>query len=627
MPTFTWRERARYAFDTTMARGASALVGWLALGSLAMIGVHAALLLTFGLEPEDVAADGAEGFARAGWYGLMRAMDAGAVGGDAADWRWPLLLANLGVTLGGIFVLSTLIGILSNGLQGRIEQLRKGRSRVVEAGHTVILGWTPAVPVLLSELAEAHASDTDACVVILADADKVEVEDALREQAEAFGRLRVVVRSGDPTRTADLAIANVEDARAILVLHPGGEQDGDIVVLKTLLALFSPEGRGRMHIVAELRNADNLDAAKLVGGDELDVVLGHDLVARITVQTCRQPGLSYVHTDLLDFGGDEIYFGEASAVEGRTFGEALAAWRTCSVVGLLTAEGPRVLPPFDTVIAAGDRIIAIAADDSLLVPSASPSPDVDAIVEAPAEPARSERTLVLGWNSHAASIVRGLDAYVGAGSEVCVVDADLTHEGVVEVVGALQRQSLEVRALDPSRRDVLDGLEPGRWDHVVVLPGEAADPQAADARVLVTLLHLRDIASRTGASFSLVSEMNDVRNRDLAERGRGDDFIVSSRLVSLMMCQIAEQKELHAVLADLFDPDGAEIYLKPAARYVREVEVNFATLVESARRRGEVAIGYRLGAGKGRGAVTLNPDKGARVRLGAEDQVIVVAMD
>ena len=65
------------------------------------------------------------------------------MGGDQRS--WPYLFAMLGVTLGGIFVISTLISILTTGLESRIENLRKGRSRVIERGHTVILGWSDQV--------------------------------------------------------------------------------------------------------------------------------------------------------------------------------------------------------------------------------------------------------------------------------------------------------------------------------------------------------------------------------------------------------------------------------------------------------------------------------------------------
>ena len=74
------------------------------------------------------------------------------------------------------------------------------------------------------------------------------------------------------------------------------------------------------------------------------------------------------------------------------------------------------------------------------------------------------------------------------------------------------------------------------------------DPQRADARTLVTLLHLRDIAATVGHPFSITSEMADVRNRSLAEVTRADDFIVSDRLISLLLTQVAENKQLNAGL-------------------------------------------------------------------------------
>ncbi len=116
--------------------------------------------------------------------------------------------------------------------------------------------------------------------------------------------------------------------------------------------------------------------------------------------------------------------------------------------------------------------------------------------------------------------------------------------------------------------------------------------------------------------------MLDLRNRALAEVTHADDFIVSARLVSLLVAQVAENAHLNAVFADLFDQEGSEIYLRPAGDYVETgVEVSFATIVASARQRGEVAIGYRAvsepeGSSASQG-VRLNPPKSARLTLWA----------
>jgi hypothetical protein len=191
--------------------------------------------------------------------------------------------------------------------------------------------------------------------------------------------------------------------------------------------------------------------------------------------------------------------------------------------------------------------------------------------------------------------------------------------------------TLEHLAEDPADRATLDRLQVEKYQRIIVLSSAADhDPQLADSRTMVILLNLRDIADRGGHSISIVSEMLDIRNRRLAEVTRADDFIVSDRLVSLLMTQISENRDLAAVFEDLFDPAGSEIYMKPAPDYVVAGRpVSFYTVVEAARRRGQAAIGYRLQSQSGDAArsygVVVNPDKSALVAFAPEDSVIVLA--
>jgi hypothetical protein len=159
---------------------------------------------------------------------------------------------------------------------------------------------------------------------------------------------------------------------------------------------------------------------------------------------------------------------------------------------------------------------------------------------------------------------------------------------------------------------------------------DGMDPRDAGARTLMTLLHLRDIAEKSKHAFSIVSEMLDVRDRALAEVTRADDFIVGDRLVALLIAQVSENKELNAVFQDLFDPEGSEIYLKLASNYVAiGTPVSFYTVVESARRRGEVAIGYRRKALAGDASkaygVVVNPDKSEKIVFKQWDRIVVIS--
>jgi voltage-gated potassium channel Kch len=627
MPEITFRQRLRYQFDNTMAKGPAALIAWLALVTFVMILMVSVVVVATGMDPQH------RDFSHWLWGGLMRAMDAGTMGGDEGGWAF--LFTMLAITLGGIFILSILIGVLTTGIEGKLEELRKGRSFVAETDHTVILGWSSQVFTIISELVLANENRKHACIAILAEGDTVEMMDEIRARVPETKRTHIVCRSGAPIDPSALDLVNPQGARSIIILPPE-EGDADAYVIKTILALTNSPGRRKepYHIVGVIRDRRNYDVARMVGRDEVELVLASELIARVTAQTCRQSGLSVAYTELMDYGGDEIYFKHEPSLEGKTFAETLVAYEDSAVMGIRFAEGRIQLnPPMDTALAAGDQLIVVSQDDDTIKLSAAapPAPVEEAIRTAEPRTAAPERTLILGWNDRGADIVRELDAYVGPGSTVLVVDDQDSSAADLANPEAAQNLKLYFRKGDTTDRRILDALTVDRFHHIIVLSSpEDADPQEADARTLVTLLHLRDIADKAGRDFSIVSEMLDVRNRELAQATRADDFIVSDKLVSLLLSQISENKELAAVFADLFDPEGSEIYLKPAGDYVElGRSLDFYTVVESARRRGQVAIGYRRQVDafnpERSFGVQLNPKKSNRVTFGVEDKVIVLA--
>src|SRR5215218_7378121 len=117
------------------------------------------------------------------------------------------------------------------------------------------------------------------------------------------------------------------------------------------------------------------------------------------------------------------------------------------------------------------------------------------------------------------------------------------------------------------------------------------------SRGAVALMGYLGLASITMIAFFALLLVLLRRERELAEVAQADDFIVSNKLTCLMLSQISENPGLNAVFTDLSDPEGSEIYLKPAGDYVQPGRaVSFYTVAAAARRRGEVAIGYRLAA-------------------------------
>jgi voltage-gated potassium channel Kch len=618
----------RYKFDNLMSRGTGALMASLFVLSIAMI-LTVALFVHL-LSPEGRATPLGQLF----WMGLLRTLDPGTMGGDIGS--PPFLAGMFAVTIGGIFIVSTLIGILSSGLEGRLDELRKGRSVVVERKHTVVLGWSPQVFTIISELAEANANQGRSCIAILAERDKVEMEDEIRARIPSTHNTRVVCRSGSPMDLNDIEIVNPHEARSIIVLPPEAE-DSDANIIKSVLALVNnPHRRAdHYHIVASIRSAQNMEVARLVARDEACLILADILIARIIAQTCRQSGLSVIYHELLDFQGDEIYIQAERSLVGKSFAESLFVYEDSAVIGLLLeGDGVRLNPPMETCIGPNDQVIAISRDDDTVIVTEKPIYAVNEVAISMFLPRTHvpERTLVLGWNQRAPTFIRELDRYVAPGSQVTIVGDDDEAQMRLECeCEGLVNQAVTFSYGDTTNRRILDRLDIPSYQHVILLSDIGRhDPQQADARTLVTLLHLRDIAEKTGHRFSIVSEILDLRNRELAEVTHVDDFIVSDRLVSLLLAQISENKHLMEVFNDLFNPEGSEIYLKHVEDYVQlGVPLNFYTLLESARRRNEVAIGYRLRADANEAALGyglhINPRKSDLVTFSEGDRVVVLA--
>ncbi len=629
----SFRQKFQYFFDNVMSRGTPAMMGMLFILSLIVITLAGAVIALAGFTQSD---GEPLNFPEATWASLMRTLDSGTMGGDTGT---EFRLVMLFVTLGGVFVVSSLIGVISNGLETQMGRLRKGRSLVLEQDHILILGWSTHVFTVLSELITANENQRKARIVILADKDKVEMEDEIRERVELKGALRIICRSGSPIDLTDLEIANPHTARSIIILPPENN-DPDTDVIKTVLAITNNPNRRpeAYHIVTQISDQQNLQVLKMIGGkDILQAIWTGDLIARVVAQTSRQSGLSLVYTEMMNFGGDEIYFKHEPTLSGKKYGEALLMYEDSCVMGVRKTDGAILMnPPMDTRIQPDDQIFALSADDDTIrLSGLSRLPLDESLIRSNGKAPRRkpEKCLVIGWNRSGTTIICELDNYVAKGSQVTVV-ADIygVDKQIRLSCSKLKNQKVITQEGDTTDRTLLDSLNIFDYDHVIVLAYSTLEPQEADAKTLVTLLHLRDIAMRDQTPFSIVSEMLDLRNRELAEVAKVDDFIVSEHLVSLMMSQLAENGDLFDVFNDIFDPEGSEIYLKPSGDYVTNGKpVNFYTVTEAARRHGQTAIGYRItseaGSAERSNGVHTNPKKSDLVTFAPEDKVIVIAAE
>ena len=598
---------------------------WLAVVT-ALLVVLAGVILAIA----DISINGEQGFIEGAWAALLRTLDPGTMGGDAG---WPFRIIALVVTLGGVFIVSTLIGLIATAMSQKLEELRKGRSPVIESGHTLILGWSPKLMTVITELMIANENEDYSSVVVMSHHDKVWMEDQIREKVDHNGKTRVICRTGDVSDPGDLDLVDPMRSKAVIVLSPEGERS-DADVIRTVLALMQHDLElDNLNVVVEMIDEKNAEALGMAVGGRVTTVVSSDVIARITAQVCRQSGLSAVYQDLLDFAGDEIYFALVPETTGMTFGTTLVAFESSSILGLRFADGRIELnPPMDTVLAEGDAVIAIAEDDDKVIFTGAHETTVDVTDRPPNPKLEEEHLLIVGWNFFGPRLLDQLNNYLAEGSEVHIL-YDPAYVDDPNVNGEqAPRLRLTAGAGDTSQEGPLRrAFEERPIDHVIVLCyRNGLSVAESDARTLMTLLQLRRIAKtaegRTDTDISIVTELLDVKDVQLARVANPDDFVVSEQLASLLITQLAENPELGAVFADLFDSFESELMLKPARMYVPlDTSMRFADVVSAARGFQEIAIGYRRhGPGADDGEIVINPPKSKEIELTERDSLIIL---
>ena len=111
---------------------------WASLGLATLAFVLVIARVVVGLVEAYPDPDNKSGFWDVARGNLMRTLDPGTMGGDTG---WGFRVLMLTVTIGGLVIVASLIGIVSGAFDDKMVELRKGRSRVLETDHTIILGW------------------------------------------------------------------------------------------------------------------------------------------------------------------------------------------------------------------------------------------------------------------------------------------------------------------------------------------------------------------------------------------------------------------------------------------------------------------------------------------------------
>ncbi len=616
MKKTSFKDKLSYNTDKLLSKGTGVLV-------LILASITAAVVVTMGLLMLTVDKGYAQSTGGSLWSTFMYAIDAGTLAGYTTTVSGIVILAI--TTLCGIFITSMLIGILNSGLEAKLDSLRRGTSKVIEQNHTVIVGFNENIFTIIKELIIANENAKKPVIVVLGDEEKSQMEEVFAGRIADTKNTSVIFRSGAPADIALLRRCSVETAKSVII-----NIDNDAEVIKSILAInYVLKNAGSdAYITASVSHQENVEAARIAGQSRVEIVYFKSAISRIIANTCHQPGLSKVYTELFDFEGDEIYIESSEALVGKRFREILNMYPVSTVIGLKRGGQSMLNPAMDTVIKEGDGIILVAADDGISYPQATPEIDTAELstIHTQESSKQSEHLLVLGYNEFLPMILDELDNYVAKGSSVLVAVDALDKDYSPQIVKNRHNIDVTTKNCNICSGDELRKLLEEDYRHIIVLSDFDMSIEEADAKTLMVLLHLKRISDESNKKYSIISQMLSAENGELAKVADVNDFVISTNLTSLMLSQISENRSLAPIFEDILDADGSELYMKPVNRYVKTgVPVSMYAVTQAGAQYGEIVLGYKKFVDGGEAEIVTNPPKSHQITFNHEDCLIVIA--
>jgi hypothetical protein len=659
MKRTTFRQRIHYKFDTFIAKGGANIfvsLFFVFMGLLLAIALLRGLLLL--VMPEEGATKEPD-FLRNVYLVFLEMTDPGNMNIDinsGISYKAVAILAGVA----GVVIFSGLIAVITTALEGKIDELKKGHTKIVESGHTLILGWNDRVTEVIRELVIANESEKDPCVAILSELPKEEMDDILELRLPDTQTTRMVTRSGMVSSLLNLEIVSIESCRSIIILGhctdaapPKDRSASDTRVIKTILGVIAskPEDED-ITIVAEVFDARNRTIVENITNGEVTTFDTLDILSKILVQTSRSNGLSVVYSEIMSFDGCEMYFKEGDWSDAE-FGEMQYHFPDGILMGIRREDGELLInPDANTTVRPNDDILILADDDSTIEyrpQPVAPHRDLQPVERLGA--VRVERELIIGWNAKTETIIREYNDYVKTGSQIDVLihhhedespSAQRQREKARERLAALEAEltnlKINLNEADLMASQTYDHLDLVAYDNLLVLSqgDEGDDPEKIDSETIIILLMLRNLLKKIPDDQprpKLITEVMDTKNQSLVARAGVNDFIISNQLMSMLFAQISEEPDILRVYDQIFSEDGSEIYLKSTGMYFREfpVTATYADLIAVAQNRKEICLGIKLHQHEGEldenYGVKLIPEKNTVYQLTENDHLVVLAED
>lgn len=596
---FTLKDRFRYWLDKKMARGTMSIIVLLSLAVLSVLVFVSVLTILFKLR---------DSIFPAFWDSLANTINTDMPSSE--DGSVGYIVLNTLTAIVGLLFTSILIGVVSSGIEEKLDSLRRGNSLVLESNHTVILGYNLGEHGLLHQLILATGKKKSV-IVICTDIEKPDIEEDLKNNVDIPDNIEVICRNGDITSTNDLRCCSIEKANLVIINALNDNRRIKAILAVLCLEKEYPEFKAR--IVACVTDEKHLLPQNKMGNKKIIMMKTDDVMARIVAHTSTEPGLSVAFKELLNFEQNEFYFEKELKLIGKTVMETAACLDKASLVGI-RRNGKTILNPGkDMVIDLNDDLVFYEQCKESYEISDDNSKD---IMEREYKEIRNDirgDVFIVGYNRLLDTILNELPADV---KDITIV-TDKKDE-IKELIKKHKKRNISLYKGD-FEKDLAKVA--AKAEHFVLLTDREIDKEDADINNILLLLKLMNLKELHDYPYNLTVELNMENSYNVAMKNDKIDYIVGSNIASLLLAQISENPDLKEILEELLSKKGNELFSKSIRCFNLEAGHDYSY---GALKQIILSYNYTLLGYSNEGKTILNPKSAERVIFDEDDRLFVL---
>ena len=471
------------------------------------------------------------------WDSLMQFIDTGNI--SSVEGNTGIVITFLLVTFVGVCGWGSLIAMINKALQDRINNLSKGNAFIMEKNHAIILGYGEEALTIVEEFIMAKVKT----IIILSEHNV----DVIRKRVsfiKGYKNTNIIIREGTTSRIENIKLLNIGKSSIISIIN--NDDTESLNILLALKKIIEEDERDKkINICVLVHEEDTIEIIKSIEDKNfvIHVIYKYEILYKLIAQSIIYTGLSNVYEDLFSNDGNIFCIENEHHYEDYSFKDAALKYLDKGMILLGITKEDRsqlLIPNYDYVIKKENRLVFLSRNDN--DDSVKEYPNIK-----PSIIKYKNNILLICEEKRYVEIIKEISEYIENHSITM-----LSYDSI-----KLERNKYKF---------ILEKLKKENTTKIVLI----SEDNITDVKSINVLLIIRQIIRKENLNIAILSLLNSIQKRNLIYSDDVRDFIVSGKLIGMLMAQASLSSNILYIFCGLLSKNGKDIIMSPYADYFNE---------------------------------------------------------